>query len=141
MSLQVEGALAGSFTSTPADGCGASGPLLSWAALQGSPQVGVAIGFMGLVPPVDQLGTFPLAFVDLTEFATDAAPALHWRATAPACSVTITGSVCAPTVVFTQRRVLSGTVTCTAPAVADAGTTAAPVTIQGLSFVGFIDPQ
>jgi hypothetical protein len=137
MSISLTGAISGTFTSFPT--CGSSGPLLSWSDLEGPSHLGVAFGFMGLAPPVDQLGTFPLQSLDITQL-TDG-PALHWGVPPGTCSVTIQGSICSPTAVFMHRRVLSGTGTCSQPATAELGNTAPPITVGNFTFVGFIDPM
>ena len=120
--ITLQGAISGTFSFSNA--CGASGPLMSWSDFTKS-RVGVAIEFMGMTPPVDQVGTFPLANVEISQ-PRDASQAALWR-TAGGCSVTIGGSICAPTSVFQNRRVLSGTVTCTTPATPQLDNMADPI--------------
>jgi len=135
-SITLQGAISGTFSFSNA--CGTSGPLLSWSDFQKS-RVGVAIAFMGMTPPVDQIGTFPLAYVEISQ-PRDASQAALWK-TAGGCSATIIGSICAPTSVFHNRRVLSGTVTCTTPAMPQLDNMAEPIQISDFSFLGFIDPR
>src|SRR5258708_3917047 len=127
-SITLQGAISGTFSFSNA--CGASGPLLSWSDFQKS-RLGVAIAFMGMTPPVDQIGTFPLAHVDISQ-PRDGSQAALWR-TAGGCSATIVGSICAPDSVFLNRRVVSGTVTCTTPAMPQLDNMAEPIQIGDFS--------
>jgi hypothetical protein len=136
MSIPLTGGVSGTFSTVAA--CGSSVASLSWN-LGAASGLGVGITFMGAAAPVDQLGTFPLERLDITQL-TDAG-VLRWSAPPTACSVTIEGSICSPTMVFTHRRVLSGTGTCLEPAAPQVGTTAPAITIGDFSFVGFINPM
>jgi hypothetical protein len=136
LSVPLTGAISGTFSDFSS--CGSSSLSLSWGNLGGPSGLGLSVTFMGAAFPVDQLGTFPLRSLDVTQ-AADGGP-LRWTVPPAGCSVTIQGSICSPTTVFQTRRVLSGTGTCTQPAAPQAGNTGAPVTIGDFTFIGFINP-
>jgi hypothetical protein len=136
MSIDLQGGITGMFDLD--NGCGTSGPLVSWSSFGRGPRISVSLGFMGTQPPVDQVGTFPLAFLDLSELQD--AGALQWRAQG-GCTVNIAGSICSPTTVFQNRRVINGTGSCTTPAMPGVGNTEPAVQIGDFSFLGFIDPR
>jgi hypothetical protein len=94
---------------------------------------------MGLLPPIDQIGTFPLMDVSVTELRGDAG-SRSWEGR-DGCSVNVEGSICSPTQVFANRRILSGIVTCTQALAPGPGNTEAPITILDFKFVGFINPR
>ena len=145
LTLPVTGAISGTFTGfstcTTLPGLVEAGlpEVVGWSNNSGSPQLFMSVSFNPLSPPPpDQLGTFPLFQVELDQ--SNDASGFHWSA--PTCSITITGSVCSPTIARPHRRVISGTGSCSQPAAPDPGIggTDASVTIGDFSFVGFIDP-
>jgi hypothetical protein len=94
---------------------------------------------MGVAPPIDQIGTFTLADVFVTDLRGDAGT-FPWEGR-DGCSVNVEGSICSPTQVFSNRRILSGSVTCTQELAPGLGNTEAPITILDFKFVGFINPR
>jgi hypothetical protein len=141
LSISLQGGITGTFSDF--NGCGASGPILSWSnfnPIGADPTgLGVSFSFMGITPPLDQIGTFPLADVTVTELRGDAGTR-DWEAR-DGCSVNVEGSICSPTQVFSNRRVLSGSVMCTQALAPGLGNTEAPITILDFKFVGFINPR
>jgi hypothetical protein len=141
LSISLQGGISGTFSDFT--GCGASGSSLSWSnfnPIGGAPSgLGVSFSFMGLLPPIDQIGMFALADVSVTELRGEAGTR-SWEARA-GCSVDIEGSICSPTQVFANRRVLSGRVTCTQVLAPGQGNTEAPIAILDFKFVGFINPH
>ena len=136
LSIPLSGPLSGTFANF--SNCGTSMRSLSWSDLGGS-GVGIAITFMGTNAPVDQLGTFPLQSLDITQAT--AGGTLRWSAPPAACTVTIQGSICSPSGAFTNRRVIDGTGTCSEPAAPQFGNNEGPILIDDFKFVGFINPM
>jgi hypothetical protein len=141
LSISLQGGISGTFSDFT--GCGASGSSLSWSNFNpiggAASGLGVSFTFMGLQPPIDQVGMFALADVSVTELRGEAGTR-SWEARA-GCSANIDGSICSPTQVFANRRVLSGSVTCTQPLDPGPGNTEAPITISDFRFLGFINPR
>ena len=146
LTLPLSGAVSGTFTTwsncTTLPGSPEAGlpESIGWDEMSGTYTVlGLSLDFNPQSPmPPDVLGTFPLLDVQLGQF-TDGG-SLQW--TASSCSVTVTGSVCSPTIPHPHRRVLSGTGTCSQPAaqVLPPGNPNGPVTIGAFNFVGLTDP-
>jgi hypothetical protein len=135
LSVPLTGAISGTFSDFSS--CGSSTVSLSWGNL-GVSSVDLSLSLMGAAFPVDQLGTFPLQSLDVTQVADGGS--LRWTVPPAGCSVTIQGSICSPTTVFQHRRVLSGTGTCTQPAAPQTGNTEPPLAIGDFTFIGFINP-
>ncbi len=126
-----------------ADGCGSAGNNIlvfdDLAFGNGGGSTNVEITFPGSAIPVDQTGTFSTT-IRLTHTLGDGGSE-SWSTPDAACSVTIAGSICSPTSVFSNRRVLSGSGTCSQPAAPEMGTSAAAVTIGKFTYEGFINPM
>ena len=136
LSISFQGGVSGAYSTF--NSCGTSGSSLSWNNIVGGHGVGFSITFMGLDPPVDQIGTFVLASANVT-VVTQGAETRVWRSTG--CSATVSGSVCSPTDVFHWRRVVTGSGTCTQPALPQLANMEAPVTIGDFTFLGFFNPR
>jgi hypothetical protein len=145
LTLPLTGAVSGTFTtwsdctSVPGSVDAGLQESVSWDEKLGSATVlELSLDFNPQSLPPDELGTFPLLDLQLGQ-STDAG-ARQW--TASSCSITIMGSVCSPTLAHPHRRVISGTGTCSQPAVEvlPPGNPDGPVTIGAFDLVGFIDP-
>jgi hypothetical protein len=89
----------------------------------------VVVTFEATVP-VDQLGAFP-ATIEITQTLPNDGGHLAWKTPLGACTVNFAGSVCLSKI---QKRVLSGTGTCSQPAAPETGTSAAAVSIGDFTF-------
>jgi hypothetical protein len=135
LSISLTGGVSGSFSNFS---CGSSIRSISWSDLGGS-GVGISITFVAATAPVDQLGTFQLQSLDVTQVSNG--ETLRWRTPPAACSLSIEGSVCSPTAAFMQRRVIDGTGACSQPAAPQSGNTKAAVTIGDFEFVASLNPM
>jgi hypothetical protein len=123
------------------DGCGTVGhSTLDWTYYAQGKGITIFSVNLGTDVPVDQIGPLPVDSVSLDQTFGPDSGVLHWQTPTGSCSVTLTSSTCAPEPVFPNRRILTGTGSCSQPAVPEAGTGGA-VTIGDFWFTGFIDPQ
>ena len=139
LSMPVQGGLSGTLD---ASGCGALDTnTIYWQSglSGGAPETAINVVFTTPIP-VDQVGTFP-ATIEIVKIPASGGVGSGWQTPMGACSVTIQGSVCAPTQVFAHRRVLDGSGTCSQPAAPEMGTSGPAVTIGAFEFSGFINPM
>jgi hypothetical protein len=137
LSLPLQGGISGTFGS---HGCGdEGGTTLDWqtGSLNGSVNTSIQITFPMAIP-VDQTGTFSTT-IQVQQSSSDGS-FVTWKTPTGGCSTTIDGSICSPTSVFTNRRVLSGHGSCSQPAAPQMGNGDAPVQIGNFEFVGFFNP-
>jgi hypothetical protein len=124
-------------------GCGdINGTELTWQTGgfgKGTLDVSVEADFAMKIP-VDQVGTYPVT-LQITQATADGGVPDSWQTPTGACSLTIAGSICSPTEVFANRRVLSGSGTCSQPAAPQMGNTGQPIMIGEFQFEGFFNPM